>query len=97
MSNHAIIEAGRCLKCKKPLCSAACPVSTDVPEMARLIESHQIDKAGKMLFDNNPLSVICSLICPHEKQCEGSCVLNRKGEPVHVSTMENYNLGFLPE
>ncbi len=90
MSNHAIIEAGRCLKCKKPLCSAACPVSTDVPEMARLIESHQIDKAGKMLFDNNPLSVICSLICPHEKQCEGSCVLNRKGEPVHVSTMENY-------
>lgn len=90
MNNHAIIEAKRCLKCKKPLCRAACPVGTDVPEMARMIENHKIDQAGKMLFDNNPLSVICSLICPHEKQCEGHCVLNRKGEPVHISTMENY-------
>jgi len=90
MSNHAIIEANRCLKCKKPLCSQGCPVGTNVPEMARMIENHQIDAAGEMLFNNNPLSVICALICPHEKQCEGHCILNRKGEPVHVSTMEFY-------
>ena len=90
MSNHAILEANRCLKCKKPLCSQACPVGTNVPEMARLIETHKIDEAGAMLFENNPLSVICALICPHENQCEGNCVLNRKGEPVHVSTMEFY-------
>lgn len=90
MSNHAIIEANRCLKCKKPLCSQACPVATNVPEMARMIENHQIDAAGAMLFENNPLSVVCALICPHENQCEGHCILNRKGEPVHVSTMESY-------
>jgi len=90
MSNHAIIEANRCLKCKKPLCREACPVSTNVPEMARMIENHQIDAAGQMLFENNPLSLICALICPHENQCEGNCILNRKGEPVHVSTMESY-------
>lgn len=90
MSSHAIEEAGRCLKCKKPLCREACPVSTNIPEMARLIEAHKIDEAGAMLFDNNPLSVICALICPHENQCEGNCILNRKGEPIHVSTMEHY-------
>ncbi len=90
MSNHALEEASRCLKCKKPLCQQACPVSTNVPELARLIEAHKIDEAGAMLFDNNPLSVICALICPHENQCEGHCVLNRKGEPIHVSTMEHY-------
>lgn len=90
MSNHAIIEANRCLKCKKPLCKEGCPVGTDIPEMARLIVNHKIDEAGQMLFTNNPLSVICALICPHENQCEGHCILNRKGEPIHVSTMEYY-------
>lgn len=90
MSNHAIEEAIRCLKCKKPLCREGCPVNTDIPEMARLIQANQIRVAGEMLFDNNPLSVVCALICPHENQCEGHCILNRKGDPIHVSTMEHY-------
>ena len=90
MSQHAIVEANRCLKCKKPLCVQGCPVSTNIPEMARLILSDDILSAGKMLFENNPLSVICALICPHENQCEGHCILNRKGQPIHVSSMEHY-------
>ena len=43
-----------------------------------------------MLFGNNPLSMICSLVCNHENQCEGHCVLGRKGQPVHISSIENY-------
>lgn len=43
-----------------------------------------------MLFENNPMSMICSLVCNHENQCEGHCVLGRKGEPVHISSIENY-------
>ena len=43
-----------------------------------------------MVFENNPLSIVCSLICNHENQCEGHCVLNRKGSPVHISSIENY-------
>lgn len=43
-----------------------------------------------MLFDNNPLSIVCSLICNHEKQCEGHCIQGRKGMPVHTSSIENY-------
>ncbi len=52
----------------------------------------QISDAGKILFDNNPLSIVCSLVCPpHEKFCEGgSCVLDRKGNAIHWSTIEHY-------
>lgn len=49
-----------------------------------------MDKAGEMIFANNPLSIICSLVCDHEKQCEGHCILGAKGTPVHISSIENY-------
>ncbi|MBF4694331.1 NAD(P)-dependent oxidoreductase [Fusibacter ferrireducens] len=90
MSRHEILEAKRCLKCKNPLCVKGCPVSTNIPEFIRLFEDNQIMASGKLLFENNPLSVVCSLICPHEKQCEGHCVLNKKDQPIHISSIENY-------
>lgn len=90
MSRHEILEAKRCLKCKNPLCVKGCPVSTNIPEFIKLFEENQIMASGKLLFENNPLSVVCSLICPHEKQCEGHCILNRKDQPIHISSIENY-------
>ncbi len=94
MSSHVLEEARKCLGCKKPRCTAACPVSTEIPEVIRLFLSGEIDEAGEMLFNNNPLSVICSLVCPHEKQCEGNCVLNAKNNPVHFGDVENYISNF---
>jgi glutamate synthase (NADPH/NADH) small chain len=90
MGNHAVSEANRCLKCKKPLCREGCPINTNIPELARMIQENEILGAGEMLYENNPLSIICAHICPHEKQCEGHCVLNRKGEPINISSMETY-------
>lgn len=90
MAKNVMHEAERCLQCKNPKCKAACPVGTSVNEMVRLLLDGSIQEAGKMLFENNPLSVVCSLVCPHEKQCEGHCVLNAKGQPVSVSQIENY-------
>ena len=46
--------------------------------------------AGAELFQNNPMSVICSIVCDHEQQCAGHCVLGKKGNPVHFSSIENY-------
>jgi glutamate synthase (NADPH/NADH) small chain len=68
---HIIEEAKRCLQCKKPQCSNGCPVNTSVNEMIKLLLDKKVLEAGEMLFTNNPLSVICALICPHELQCEG--------------------------
>lgn len=58
--------------------------------MIRLFLSGDIKEAGEKVFENNPLSIICSLVCPHEKHCEGHCILNKKSIPVNVGGIENY-------
>ena len=58
--------------------------------MIRLFLSGDIKEAGEKVFQNNPLSIICSLVCPHEKHCEGHCILNKKSIPVNVGGIENY-------
>ncbi len=87
---HVIEEANRCLQCKKPLCMTGCPISTPIPTMIKLFKEGNVKPAGEMLFSNNPLSIVCSLVCDHQKQCEGHCVLSRKGQGVHISSIENY-------
>ncbi len=83
-------EALKCLKCKKAQCSAHCPVSTDVPKVMELFLNGEIKQAGELLFLNNPLSAVTSVICPHERNCTGHCVLGRKGEPVQFYRVEEY-------
>jgi glutamate synthase (NADPH/NADH) small chain len=90
MSIHVVNEAKRCLNCKVPQCRVGCPISTAIPQMIQSFLQGEMTEAGQMVFENNPLSIICSLICDHEKQCEGHCVLNKKGSPVHISSIENY-------
>lgn len=90
MTVHVIDEANRCLNCKKPMCRQGCPIQTLIPMMIKAFKEGNLNEAGEMLFSNNPMSMICSLVCNHEKQCEGHCVLGRKGEPVHISSIENY-------
>lgn len=90
MALHIIDEANRCLNCKKPMCRQGCPVHTAVPQVIQMFKENRIMEAGEKLFENNPMSVICSIVCNHENQCEGHCVLGRKGNPVHFSSIENY-------
>ena len=90
MALHVMDEANRCLGCKNPQCQKGCPINTPIPEIIKLLKEHKLDEAGWMLFENNPLTTVCSLICNHEKQCEGHCILGKKGAPVHFSTIENY-------
>lgn len=90
MALHILDEVNRCLECKKPSCQNGCPINTPIPEVIKLLKNNRLDEAGKILFENNPLTTICSLVCNHEKQCEGNCILNKKGSPVHFSAIENY-------
>jgi glutamate synthase (NADPH/NADH) small chain len=85
MKNH---EALRCLLCKKPLCSEACPVSTPVPQCMQLYRNGELDEAGRILFENNPMSAVTSLICDWNRLCYGHCVLNRRGVPVRWYEIE---------
>lgn len=90
MADHVINEAKRCLNCKKPMCRTGCPINTPIPQMIHEFLNGGITEAGKMVFENNPLSIICSLVCDHEAQCEGHCIREIKESPVHISSIENY-------
>ena len=90
MAYHVLDEANRCLNCKKPMCQEGCPIHTPIPKVIQLMKEGKLDEAGWMLFENNPLTTVCSLVCNHENQCEGHCILGKKGTPVHFSTIENY-------
>ena len=93
MAAHVINEARRCLQCKKPLCRIkGCPIQTNIPEMIRLFLDGKTEEAGRMLFENNPMSVVCSLVCDHEKQCEGNCIQGKRkeGAAVQIPNIENY-------
>ena len=92
MALHVLDEANRCLGCKKPMCQEGCPIHTNIPEAIRLLKDNRLDDAGRMLFENNPLTTVCSLVCNHENQCEGHCIRNRmpSHDPVHFSIIEDY-------
>jgi glutamate synthase (NADPH/NADH) small chain len=81
-------EASRCLLCKNPRCKANCPINTPIPEIITLYKEGKLKEAGEILFNNNPLSVICSIVCPHEKQCAGNCIRGIKQEPVRFYDIE---------
>ncbi len=90
MAHNVIAEAKRCLNCKNPLCRKGCPISTPIPQMISKFLNGDIKGAGEMVFDNNPLSVVCSIVCNHGNQCQGHCVRGIKGEPVEISSIENF-------
>ncbi len=90
MALHVMEEANKCLGCPKPRCQQGCPIRTDIPNVIKLLKAGKIDEAGKKLFENNPLTTVCSIVCDREHQCEGHCVNGLKGSPVHFSVIENY-------
>ena len=82
-------DINRCLLCKKPRCKVNCPIDTPIPEIIELYKCGNIEEAGKILFNNNPLSAVCGIICPHENQCEGNCIRGIKQEPVKFHKLES--------
>lgn len=82
------LEANRCLVCKNARCKSACPISTDIPTVINLYKENKIKEAGELLFNNNPLSAVCAIVCPHEDQCAGSCIRGIKGDPIQFYKIE---------
>lgn len=81
-------EANRCLLCKNPRCKQGCPINTEIPTIISLYKDGKIKEAGEILFENNPLSAICGIVCPHENQCAGNCIRGIKGEPIEFYKIE---------
>ena len=86
----AAAEASRCLQCKKPLCRTGCPVEVRIPEFIAKVAEGDIREAYRILRSTNSLPAVCGRVCPQEKQCEGSCILGKKGQPVAIGRLERY-------
>jgi len=87
---QALIEAERCLQCRKPLCVDACPVSVKIPQFIQLIKAGDPVGAGQLIKIDNALPRVCGRVCPQAEQCEGACILIRKGKPIAIGALERY-------
>ena len=86
----AMAEAARCLQCKNPLCVQGCPVGVDIPAFVNHIAEGTFDLAIGKIWERNGLPAVCGRVCPQEIQCEGNCILGRKGEPVGIGNLERF-------
>ncbi len=86
----AIIEASRCIQCKKPACVEGCPVGVDIPGFIKLIQEERISDAISKIWEKNSLPAVCGRVCPQEIQCEGNCIIGKKGEPVAIGNLERF-------
>ncbi len=83
-------EAKRCLQCKKPACREGCPVSVLIPDFIKLIAQGEFSKAAHKLWEKNALPAVCGRVCPQEIQCEGKCIVGKRGEPVAIGYLEKF-------
>lgn len=83
-------EAARCLQCKKPACVTGCPVGVDIPGFIDLINQGDMTAAIRNLWTKNALPAVCGRVCPQEVQCEGNCIVGKKGEPVAIGNLERF-------
>lgn len=83
-------EAARCLSCKKAFCSEGCPVGIDIPAFIKCIKEGRFGDGVRTIKATNALPAICGRVCPQEEQCEKTCILGKKGEPVAIGRLERF-------
>lgn len=86
----AIIEAKRCLQCRKPACMDGCPVSVSIPAFIKCIAEGDFAAAARKLWERNTLPAVCGRVCPQEEQCEGKCLLGKREKPVAIGYLERF-------
>lgn len=86
----AMLEASRCLMCKKPKCVTGCPVNVDIPGFIALVQEGKFIEAAWKVKEQNTLPAVCGRVCPQEEQCEKLCVLGVKDEPVAIGRLERF-------
>ena len=89
-AEEAQLEATRCLSCKNPRCVGACPVSVKIPQFISEVAAGNFTRAAEIISEDSSLPAICGRVCPQETQCEGSCILGVKGEPVAIGKLERF-------
>lgn len=93
----AMLEASRCLNCKKPLCVPSCPVNVSIPQFIMEVKDGNFEKAAEIIKETNALPAVCGRVCPQESQCEGSCIVGIRNEPVSIGRLERFVADYVRE
>lgn len=88
--NDVKIEALRCLSCKNPRCETGCPAHVRIRDFIKEIKQENLEGAYDIIQSCSDLPYICSIVCPHERQCVGHCVLGIQGKPIDCGKLERY-------
>jgi glutamate synthase (NADPH/NADH) small chain len=91
---EAITEAKRCLNCKNPSCRTGCPIENYIPDFIHQLSRGNFGEARSILAKKTNLPAVCGRVCPHEKQCQGHCVLNKANKPIHIGKLEQFVADF---
>lgn len=94
---EALLEANRCLGCKKAKCKEKCPVNIDIPEFVKQIKIGNIEEAAKIIGKSSSLPAICGRVCSQELQCESQCTLGLKGEALAIGKLERFVADYMIE
>ena len=86
----AMAEASRCMQCKKPSCVTGCPVSIDIPGFIGMVAKGDFTGAIKKIWEKSSLPAVCGRVCPQEVQCEGRCIMGKKGDPIAIGNLERF-------
>lgn len=89
-SAMALLEASRCLECKHPVCVEGCPVGIQIDDFIKYVAAGDITSAAAIIHADNLFPAICGRVCPQESQCEGACVLDKKGRPIAIGHLERF-------
>jgi glutamate synthase (NADPH/NADH) small chain len=87
---NALQEAERCLQCKNPQCVKGCPVDVAIPEFITLIKEEKFTEAAEKIKETNALPAICGRVCPQETQCQKTCIIGIRGEPIAIGRLERF-------
>ena len=87
---EAMLEASRCLQCRRPRCVGNCPVSVNIPAFIAKVAEGKFEEAARIIARDSSLPAVCGRVCPQENQCEGQCVLAVKGEAVAIGKLERF-------
>lgn len=91
---EAITEAKRCLHCRVPQCVKGCPIGNHIPDFIHELSKGNIGSAMAVINETSNLPAICGRVCPHEKQCQGHCILAKKGKPIKIGRLEAFIADF---
>ncbi|MDF2568425.1 MAG: putative glutamate synthase (nadph) beta chain [Sporomusa sp.] len=91
---EAIAEAKRCLNCKNPVCRTGCPIEHEIPQFIASLAKGNVGEASNIIARRSNLPAVCGRVCPHEKQCEGACILAKAGKGIRIGKLEQFIADF---